>query len=195
MKLRNWYRYSFKYWVSKKHENSLLWVVSHLPREVVYRSAIRVAANATTGAYSNQIVPELNFMDALDRWAKRDGGDKSNRKIKHPPVEDKIQWWKNGDHPKDRVGEQEVDFLALAHVHPELFDGEKHTSDEIPADAPTYTRLEGAVVRFFRRHEPEFSGVITHESCGYVWHLHGWIDDKSNDGDGTIVCPGDWVKV
>ena len=39
-----------------------------LPRKLVYWCAIRVGANATQGKWSNQIVPDLNFMDALKRW-------------------------------------------------------------------------------------------------------------------------------
>jgi hypothetical protein len=39
-----------------------------LPRPVAYWAAIRVMAHATTGRYSNQVVPELTAMDALKRW-------------------------------------------------------------------------------------------------------------------------------
>jgi hypothetical protein len=39
-----------------------------LPRKVAYWAAIRVGANATQGKYSNQIVPDLMFIDALKRW-------------------------------------------------------------------------------------------------------------------------------
>lgn len=39
-----------------------------LPRRLVYWCAIRVGANATQGEYSNQIVPDLKFMDALRRF-------------------------------------------------------------------------------------------------------------------------------
>jgi len=39
-----------------------------LPKRVAMWAAIRVGANATQGEYSNQIVPELSFMDALKRW-------------------------------------------------------------------------------------------------------------------------------
>jgi hypothetical protein len=34
----------------------------------VYFASIRLGANATTGEYSSQVVPELRFMDALERW-------------------------------------------------------------------------------------------------------------------------------
>lgn len=39
-----------------------------MPRTLVYWCAIRVGANATQGKYSNQVVPELAFMDAIERW-------------------------------------------------------------------------------------------------------------------------------
>lgn len=39
-----------------------------LPRDLVMWCAIRVVANATTGEYSNQIVPDLTAMDAIKRW-------------------------------------------------------------------------------------------------------------------------------
>jgi len=40
-----------------------------LPKQLVYWCAVRVAAKATTGIYSNQVVPDLTAMDALKRWA------------------------------------------------------------------------------------------------------------------------------
>lgn len=39
-----------------------------LPKSLVYWVSIRLIANATQGKYSNQIVPELLAMDALERW-------------------------------------------------------------------------------------------------------------------------------
>jgi hypothetical protein len=81
-KISAWYRWTFYYRVTRNKEQLLLWFVGHLPREVAYRAAIRVGADATTGAYSNQNVPELTFMDALERWTKRDGGDRTNRKTR-----------------------------------------------------------------------------------------------------------------
>ena len=44
------------------------WIAFRLPRRVVMWCAIRVVAHATTGPYSNQIVPELGAMDAIKRW-------------------------------------------------------------------------------------------------------------------------------
>jgi len=82
-KIVAWYRWDFKYEINRKKERILLWFVSRLPREVAYRACIRVGVDATTGAYSKQIVPELYFTDALQRWSKRDGGDWTNRKLKN----------------------------------------------------------------------------------------------------------------
>lgn len=39
-----------------------------IPRPLVYWASIRLMANATTGKYSNQVVPELMAVDALQRW-------------------------------------------------------------------------------------------------------------------------------
>ena len=44
------------------------WIVWKLPRRIVYWSALRLGAYATQGKYSNQEVPALTFMDAIDRW-------------------------------------------------------------------------------------------------------------------------------
>jgi len=45
-----------------------MWLAWKLPKRLVYFCAIRLAANATTGKYSSQVVPELTAMDALKRW-------------------------------------------------------------------------------------------------------------------------------
>jgi hypothetical protein len=60
-----WWRYKLYNWW---HEKLPSWIAYKMPRKIAYWSAIRVGLNATTGAYSNQVVPELLFMDALKRW-------------------------------------------------------------------------------------------------------------------------------
>ena len=45
-----------------------MWLAWRLPRRLAYWAAIRVGAHATQGQYSDQVVPELGFMDALKRW-------------------------------------------------------------------------------------------------------------------------------
>lgn len=61
-----------KWWKYRVHKwwHSILpsWVAYKLPRKIAYWAAIRVGANASTGKYRNQVVPELLFMDALKRW-------------------------------------------------------------------------------------------------------------------------------
>lgn len=46
------------------------WIAWKLPKRLVMWCAMRIGAHATTGKYSNQIVPQLFFMDAIERWEK-----------------------------------------------------------------------------------------------------------------------------
>ena len=53
-------------------ERIIQWVAWHLPKKLVYWCAIRLIAFATQGEYSNEYVPGLGAMEALQRWpAKR----------------------------------------------------------------------------------------------------------------------------
>jgi hypothetical protein len=76
------------------------------------------------------------------------------------------QWFSNGDHPDDRYGRPEWDLISLT----------------------SYIRLEGKIVRFFRRPEEAYSGRKIHPICGNTYHEHGWIESTD-----CMVCPGDWV--
>lgn len=49
-------------------EKIVMWIAWRLPKSIVYWCSIRLGANATQNKYSNQIVPELLFIDALKRW-------------------------------------------------------------------------------------------------------------------------------
>ncbi len=49
-------------------EKILIFMAWRLPKSLVYWCAIRLGANATQDQYSNQIVSDLLFMDALKRW-------------------------------------------------------------------------------------------------------------------------------
>ena len=49
-------------------EKIIIWIVWRLPRSIVYWSAIRVMAHATTGQHGDTEVPALTGMDALKRW-------------------------------------------------------------------------------------------------------------------------------
>jgi hypothetical protein len=44
------------------------WLAWKLPRKLVMWAAIRLTAFATSGKYSNTVVPELTAMDAIARW-------------------------------------------------------------------------------------------------------------------------------
>ena len=59
-----------KYELSKRTEQAWTWIAWHLPRTLVMWCAVRVGAHASTGKYSSQVVPDLSFMDALQRWEK-----------------------------------------------------------------------------------------------------------------------------
>jgi hypothetical protein len=86
---------------------------------------------------------------------------------KRPVVIMAHQWFANGDHPEDRVGETEPD---------------------LGYPGKTYTRLEGAVVRYFRH--PDVPGDTPCKHDGHPMHVHGWIDTLEG---GHIVCPGDQI--
>lgn len=62
----SWYRYLvYRWW----HDKLPLFVVYHLlPKRIVMWAAVRVGAHATTGEYSNKVVPEMTFLEALQRW-------------------------------------------------------------------------------------------------------------------------------
>jgi len=46
-----------------------LWLSYRLPKELIEWCAIRLMVNATTGKYSDQVVPELTAIEALNRWS------------------------------------------------------------------------------------------------------------------------------
>jgi hypothetical protein len=48
--------------------NFYKWLAWKLPKSLVKWVFLRVVANASTGKYSSQDVPELKAMDALQRW-------------------------------------------------------------------------------------------------------------------------------
>ena len=97
---------------------------------------------------------------------------------KKPIVIEATQWFMNGDHPND--GDE---------VFPE-----KNTEGLPSTYSPYYSgeyagqRLEGKVVRYFRR--PDVSDNAECRYCGDIMHNHGWIDTKEG---GHIVCPKDWI--
>lgn len=50
-------------------ERIWIWIAWRLPRSLVKWASVRLMSEATTGKYSNQVVPELTAIDALRRWA------------------------------------------------------------------------------------------------------------------------------
>jgi len=57
-----------KYRVGKRVDKFLIWVSYRTPKRFVMWCAIRVINNACTGEHSNQEVPALTAMEALQRW-------------------------------------------------------------------------------------------------------------------------------
>ena len=53
-----------RYW----REAFYQWLAYRLPRGVASWCLVRIVAEATTGAYSDQVVPDLTAMTALVRW-------------------------------------------------------------------------------------------------------------------------------
>lgn len=51
-------------------DNFWMLLANYAPRRLVYYCAIRLGAHATCGKHGSQIVPELYFMDALERWGE-----------------------------------------------------------------------------------------------------------------------------
>ena len=49
-------------------EKIKMFVAWRMPEWLVYWCTLRLGAHATTGEYENQIVPDLRFMDAINRW-------------------------------------------------------------------------------------------------------------------------------
>lgn len=49
-------------------EKLLCKVAYLLPKRLVYWASIRLMVNATAGKHSNQIVPDLTALEALERW-------------------------------------------------------------------------------------------------------------------------------
>lgn len=57
-----------RYEWEKLKERIITAVVWALPKKIIYWSAIRLMAHATTGEHGNTVVPELTGLTALKRW-------------------------------------------------------------------------------------------------------------------------------
>ena len=56
-----------------------MWIVWHLPKWIISWAGIRLVAHATTGEYSDTIVPNLEAMEALRRWDTKTAATKGAR--------------------------------------------------------------------------------------------------------------------
>jgi len=56
--------------MSIKETSFWFWLVSKLPKKLIYFCFMHVMVYSTTGKYSYTIVPELTGMDAIDRYGK-----------------------------------------------------------------------------------------------------------------------------
>ena len=52
-------------------EKVWFWIANKLPAKLIYWASIRMGAFATTGKYSNTVVPDMTFVDALKRWSEK----------------------------------------------------------------------------------------------------------------------------
>lgn len=73
MRIKYWLIDRKYWWWIRPKEHLLLWFVGKLPHEVCARAMVRVMAHATTGQWSNQFVPDLGAMEALQRWDQPSG--------------------------------------------------------------------------------------------------------------------------
>lgn len=85
------------------------------------------------------------------------------------PPKGTAQWWKNGDHPKDKSVPMEI-------------------TDDDGNVIGIGDLTEGKVVRRYRH--PDADGHDLCGLCSQAWDVHGWIDEGT---DGLTVHPGDWV--
>lgn len=73
-RFKNWLALEQTYSWAARRERFTEWlaikIAWSLPKRLVMWCAFRVGAHATTGRYGATVVPELTFMDAIDRWER-----------------------------------------------------------------------------------------------------------------------------
>lgn len=47
-----------------------MWFAWHMPKWLAYWCTVRLGVHATTGRFSDQVVPDLTYMDTLKRWER-----------------------------------------------------------------------------------------------------------------------------
>ena len=60
-------RLSTEMFLRKLREDTLFWLARHMPRSLRYYAVIVASAEATTGKWSDTVVPELTVTDMLRR--------------------------------------------------------------------------------------------------------------------------------
>lgn len=60
-------RLALRVWFSRLPERFWMSVAWRLPRSLAYWATVRMGAEASTGQYSHQVVPEMTFLDVLKR--------------------------------------------------------------------------------------------------------------------------------
>jgi hypothetical protein len=80
---------------------------------------------------------------------------------------------------------------VLRSDYADLLDPECYGDSIFPVDVPECDSAMNedlpwcSVMGFFRH--PGYPGTEVHQSCGYTWHDHGWIDSRD-----ITVCPSSW---
>lgn len=107
---------------------------------------------------------------------------------KKPVVIEATQWFKNGDHPEDYANPVDLPDDKGDKVWHANFD---KVTVRYTTYTPEYQRendWEGQVVRRYRH--PDYDGQSKCPECGFILHVHGWIDTLEQ---GHRVCPGDYI--
>lgn len=63
-------RISTEMLIRKMREDTLFWLARHMPRSLRYYATVVAASEATTGKWSNTVVPELTVVEMLNRIEK-----------------------------------------------------------------------------------------------------------------------------
>lgn len=67
-RLRYWARYEVKERCRRAGDRAVRALAWRLPNRLVMWAGFRIISNATTGRWSNQVVPDLGAMEAMKRW-------------------------------------------------------------------------------------------------------------------------------
>lgn len=73
----SWFWFDLRCWWLSRKERLTMWVVWHLPHQIVYWAYIRVHANATCGPFGGEQPDQVSWSEACRRWERREGGDRS----------------------------------------------------------------------------------------------------------------------